>query len=385
MLRNVDTLIIGGGLQACALGARLSYQGNDNFLIADPNPLLHSWVRGMSAQGLEVLRTPYTAHISPDDNPAQMWEHAHPRSNPPGDARLSRPASADHFNAHAKSVISRFKLEDRHVRAWMHRLEHDDGSGFLAHLYGEQSQELIQAEKVVVAVGLGRPIMPQGPLDKRVMHSDAFDILDLDEYGGDTCVVGGGLTAGTIAVRLAEKTDVGRIVLACRGPLTVSQLEADPAWIPGQQLAENFETMEWDEKARQLRAARVGRGVTPDIWKELTSYVDDGTIEIKEGVEVTHWSERGLQLYVPAVGASFDRIICATGYRQSVEDLPFLGPILARLDTTAGLPHVSSSFESTEISGLFFMGKLGELGGGPLTRNVPGARIAAARIAEALY
>jgi cation diffusion facilitator CzcD-associated flavoprotein CzcO len=235
------------------------------------------------------------------------------------------------------------------------------------------------AQDVVCATGLGKPWMPDLCVaHPNVLHSHFVDTNNLP-YGAKFCVVGSGLTAATLAVAMAESG--ARVDLCGRSQMSVMQLETDPGWRPGERLQKLFvNTDSSKERARQLKAARTANVVTPDVWERVTTHMDYGSIEVHagvsvEGVEIT--SSNTIHINNKDV----DAVIFATGYKVDARSMPMLSEVKDELNFEDGLPILNNDFES-DVEGLYFMGKLGELAGGPLMRNIPGARYASTRIAE---
>ena len=380
MPRETHVVIVGGGIQAVALAARLDLSGGLDFIIVDPEPLLSQWFRGMRLQGLKRLRTPATAHLDPYERTDALLNHM--RSDDWRDPKtLEAPAPVSAFNAHARSIVEGYGLADQHLRGWVTNIE-PGADGYLVTVQTRTKIEHVSAKVVVVCAGLGNPMMPVcGPADPRVVHSDVVDYRSTrrrDHY----CIVGGGLTAATLATKIAGQG--AKVTLCARSPITVSQLEADPAWRPGEPLQKDFlKIKDWQERSRQLRNARVGRGITPDVWMDLTRRTRDGQVEVIEGMEVEYW-ECKKHIRIPGVHDPIDQLVFSTGYQINAAELGFLRPLRRQLAFTGGLPHVSNDFEALGAPNLFFMGRLGELGGGPLTRNIPGARYASKRVRDVI-
>ncbi len=79
-----------------------------------------------------------------------------------------------------------------------------------------------------------------------------------------------------------------------------------------------------------------------------------------------------------------DHVIAATGYKVSLERLPFLaGDIQSKVRTVGTMPLLSSTFESS-VPNLYFTGLTAANTFGPLMRFAFGAGFASSRIGEAL-
>lgn len=396
MLKKTGVVIIGGGVQAIALALRLkAYYNYRDFIIVDAQPLLGNWKRGVVTQDLSVLRTSNAANLDPFQNGESLIRFEfdeHVRTGSLGrrtfvsdkttEMRVSEPARVASFNRHAKSLIDKYELQAHVVSGWVTGVDYGDAT-FMTKVTTCDGFMNIISDNVVVASGLGKPWLPDGgPQSPRIVHSDAVDVRQTPR-GKRICIVGGGLTAATLATRFAERNKVS---LCTSSSVTVSQLEADPAWRPGEVLYKGFMGLSsWEERARQLHAARVGHGITPEVWDTLSAQVNDGAVFLREGIPVDMWKiTPGGNIKVMALEDKLDMVIFATGYRTSLNETPFLAGLASGLKNTWGLPHVRESRESTELPGLYFMGRLGELGGGPLSRNIPGAQAGAKRISASL-
>lgn len=395
-LQKTRTLIIGGGLHAIALAARLhDTHGDSEFAIIDPRRLGSEWLRGTSAQGLTTLRTPYAAHLGPSDDPEELLRleydtrhdvsgcGGHVRQRASGHAKqVTEPARVETFNRHLGNLVGRYNLEAKRVAGWATDIRHTDGA-FVTSVATRDGRLDYVSEKVVIAVGLGKPWTPYGgPTHHRVMHSHDVDVRFRKFSKKRLCIIGGGLTAATLATHYAAQGN--HVSLCSRSSITVGQLEAHPDWRPGQPLQEKFaQVTSKDERLRQLKAARVGSSVTPEVWTRLTRMVDYDELMLHEQAPVEGWEIiENDKIRLPHVGKEVDAAIFATGYRLSAPELPFMHSILPKISLTGGMPHVDADLESENIPGLFFAGRLGELGAGPLTRNIPGAQYGSVRIAN---
>lgn len=274
-------------------------------------------------------------------------------------------------------MIQNYSLEQHRFSAQAVAIEPMENGGFLIHTTAGD----VFAEFCVVAIGLGTPYMPgEGPETNRVMHAFDFSFLDNPiQRGEKITVVGGGLSAGTIAVNACDKG--AEVELVTRTHLTVSQLEADPEWLPGRSLHDLFLLADKGERGRQLKCSRIGRGVTPKIWRRLMDWQRRGRLRIVSERPVTGWRMgRGRKPRLNEQKETSDKIICATGARIDASQISLFEPMQGDLEIVSGVPVIDGAFESLDQPRLFFMGRLGEYQGGPLSRNIPGAQWAAPRI-----
>ncbi len=381
-ISNRNLVIIGAGIQGTTLAARLAKEGFTDFSLLDGQAPMQGWMRATEYMQLEELRTPNKLHVGPEGpghmlaTMRSMWTQED----------LDKPALLEDFNNYAASVVEKYGLQDRWIQGWVQSMTPIGDGGYLITTITPEGESRVIAEKVVIATGLGHPIIPAvGPASGRILHADGLDLEgDYSNWYGDrVCVVGGGLSAGTIADAIVDSG--GRVVLCVPERLTVSQLEADPGWLPQQGLWNAFRDAESSERLKMLKGARVGRGVTPAVYQKLQSHLANGNLELMENTRLRAWflDDEG-KVMIPDVEGSFDYLLCATGFATDVTQVSFLEPVMDDLEVLEGLPVLDKNYQSTTVPGIYFMGRLGELSGGPLSRNVPGARHAAVKIARSV-
>src|SRR3989338_3442505 len=155
----MDLAVVGGGVQAVALGSslvRAAIPRAKDFGIIAAQPLLAQWLKGMSYQGLRELRTPAREHIDPRDATHDLPRFVRERSgggaSPESDI-AAKPADVSLLNAHAARVVQDFGLEARRVSGRVTSLARE-GKGFRLELSSVDGPKAIKAARVVVAIGL---------------------------------------------------------------------------------------------------------------------------------------------------------------------------------------------------------------------------------------
>jgi pyridine nucleotide-disulfide oxidoreductase len=115
-----------------------------------------------------------------------------------------------------------------------------------------------------------------------------------------------------------------------------------------------------------------------------------GKVEMHLGVSLANATVRGEKVELELVNGGSprkleaDHVIGGTGYRVSLQKLPFLSEDLrASLRSVADTPILSPSFESS-VPNLYFVGLAAANAFGPLMRFAFGARFAARRVTQAL-
>ncbi len=372
-----NLVIIGGGLHAVTLAAGLQQKGFSDITIMDSRLRLGAnWRNSTKNQGMADMRTPMFAHVD-------AW-------NPEGMVNFAREELAmlnadkmqigtlDTFNSHLDHTIRTRRLEEIHVRTQATNLRRNGAGGYIV---STSNAGEVEAKYVVVAVGIGDPCFPDNvEKSDHLIHSHDVNVADSHWKGLRVCIIGGGLTSGTIALELTKN---GSDVHICtRSQITVSQAEAEVTWIPEGPLHVGYVGIANPTlRMRMLRNSRIGRSLSPAIWNQLWKAVELGDIILHEKNET---AENVIADPTWAKKHGIDVTIYATGFSSGISKLTFMEEIQrvrAIERTTSDLPVLDEHFQSTSHPGIFFMGRLGEYQGGPLSRNLPGAMYATRMIA----
>jgi pyridine nucleotide-disulfide oxidoreductase len=112
----------------------------------------------------------------------------------------------------------------------------------------------------------------------------------------------------------------------------------------------------------------------------------EGKAVLTEGRQVVGIERNGNGLHVlldDGAVRETDRVLLATGYRFSLEALPFLSPeFRSRIRVENGWPALDRYFRSTSEPGISFVGYPAEGRFGPMSRFVVGTRFASPRVYE---
>jgi|GEM_PF-3249064 len=373
----VDVAIVGSGIQGIILGVALKKYLGIDWVMIDPKTPGSKWFETTTRQGMVRLRTSYgrARHVDYGSD-SSLIRFANrdrlflERWFKPIDADNTQPSLID-FNAHVRKVIEDNELTQHWINSTVTSISPTGAAGDRFQITTAGGPNII-AKKVVVAVGLGEKFMPNGVFSngKTIFHSDEIDIRDF-WIDGPVCVVGGGMTAATIALALLHRSSY-RVSLCMRN-LSTSQLEADAAWAPGRGLHLWFQKIsDMEERLRLNKSARIGRAVTPEKQLELIKEARFGQLKIHSGFNLTRVENNRDMVRIPGAG-EFGSMICCTGYQADVSKLGFLKPLLRRIRVVGGLPVLDPSLQATNVPGLHFMGRLSELQSGAFGRNIPGA------------
>jgi len=394
-----EYVIVGGGIHGAYLANYLLTEGEytrDEIRILDPREeLLASFARKARQCGTETLRSTFVHHIGIEPFSLESFAEETGREGElvSTESYPDRP-TLDLFLDHASDVIDRRDLDDCHHRS---RVTDVTRSTSQEAYVVETDTGTIETQRVVLAVGLGAtPTLPEWTAslsdDAPLAHvwDDEFDPTTTDEFEGRTFVVGGGITAGQLACRLAEQTDV---TLLSRHELDIELIEADPYWINWRHIGKEIHTLPPGSEARldRIRAARNDATIPPYVEQRLTEACDDGALELRRG-EITsaYATNEGLSLrFDDGTREAGARVVLATGL-EPVPERPVVERVSESLSLVRGaegfpiLNDRTLAWRRTDSTGsaVYVSGALAEPSVGPFARNIVGARRAAERILD---
>lgn len=394
-----EYVIVGGGIHGTCLANHLITEGEytrDEIRILDPREeLLASFAKKANQCGMETLRSTFVHHIDTESFSLESFAEGHHRANELVSTKNypDRP-TLGLFLDHARDVIERRELSGCHHRSKVTDVTRSAGTE--TYLV-ETGAGAIETHRVVLAVGLGAtPTLPEWtaslPDDAPLAHvwDEAFDPATPGPFEGRTFVVGGGITAGHLACRLAEWTAV---TLLSRHELEIELTEADPHWINWRHIGKEIHTLPPGSEARldRVRAARNDATIPPYVERRLAEARDGGALEHRQG-EITsaNATDEGLSLrFDGGTKATAARVVLATGL-EPVPKQPLVGRVSESLSLARGVegfPVLNDQTlawrrtDGTE-SAVYISGALAEPSVGPFARNIVGARRAAERILD---
>ena len=330
--QTVPILVLGAGPAGLALGAELQQRGAP-FLIVEQGPEVgHSWQRMPSRLKL----------LSP-------WK-----------ANWLRPEDAARFPAHHETTRAEFagylrdfaaeRLLPVRTNVQVKAVRRDAGGCFIV----ETSDGALHARFVINASGcFSAPWTPEIPGANasslpRLHTADFGDAESLrqriprDER--PVLIVGKGLSAGQTMIELAEAGF--QVALSCREPVEFGPGPFAWWWF--------FRLHPWLEARELRRRGAQARGFTPKMLGGKTRQLIERGL-VKAFPPIAHFHESSV---VFADGRTLEpaSVIFATGFRPALRHLEPLG---LRLNAETGSPELSG-FESSEASGLFFLGLDGQ-------------------------
>ena len=384
---SLDWLIIGGGIHGVHIAAKLLGEAEvapAQLRIVDPGDrLLERWRTCTATTGMTHLRSPSVHNL--DLNPWSLLRYAGKRkTRKPG--LFAPPYDRPHlgfFNDHCDKVIEDFDLSSKHVRARATHCTVDCDHVTVKLSTGES----LMTRNVVLAIGAGeQPEWPAWALrdDPRIHHIFEQDFDGWPDATETVVVVGGGISAGQVALRLIDEGH--DVHLVSRHALREHQFDSDPGWL-GPKFMAGFDREENADKRRSMiTQARHKGSVPPDVRRVLRDAIAREHARWHEGeVDGLECTEGGLNLRMTTGEVvSAQRVLLATGFAGHRPGGAFIDQLVA----SASLPCASCGYPVVDKAlrwhpRVYVSGPLAELELGPSSRNISGARRAAERLVAA--
>jgi len=393
--------VVGGGLHGVCVAAHLRAAGvgTDRLTIYDPHPeLLAVFADRARRCGTRTLRSSIDHHVGATTTLASFAADRGRELELVSTTDYPRRPTLRLFLDHAHHVVARHDLDVCHARAAVTGVSRGDEAYRLDTTGGPTV-----ADRIVLAIGLdaglsypawARSLPPDAPVTH--VWADGATPAELASRAGRTVVVGGGVTAGQLACRLAtgSATADGRadgVTLLCRRPLRVQQAEAPSAWTAYDHLAETLHTHPPGSEARHrlLRRARADGTVPPYVRVRLRKARDGGALtgRVGEATAATA-TDDGVRLEL-ADGDSLSAgaVVVATGV-EPVASHPLLARLAEDLGLARGVENYPIPCDRTlawrrtdgDRSRVFVTGAAAITALGPLAPNLAGARLAAEQL-----
>ena len=399
--RNVPITIIGGGIHGVSIAIRLLRDmptAAKSLAIVDRHPQpLTQWRSKTERQGMTFLRSPAVHHITPDALGIVEYAERHNRTNelaPP----YSQP-STQLFWDFCKSALAELEAHQIYYQFDVSKLRWDKGAGRFPFRLISKNNEGFRSRCVVLATGTddcayvpSEFVQWQRRYSDQILHASKFsvDCEDRrDSKGNRVVIVGGGLTAGTLAKSLSGRGY--NVALIARKALRTEQFDFPPVWLGPKALAEFASETNFQRRYEIIQQNRGEGSITPDVMDALLS---TPTIDIYPETRIHNITteEKGLptrRLRVETtrgVITDVSRVVLATGYRFNLRRYGFLTELLTRhqIPLVCGLPRLDTDLQLHPIENLFGSGTIAQLQIGPASGNIAGANLAYERLREKL-
>ncbi len=399
--RNIPITIIGGGIHGISIALRLLRDmptAAQHIAIVDrlPQPLTE-WRCKTERQGMTFLRSPAVHHITSDPLGIVEYAERHNRTNefaPP----YSQP-STDLFWDFCNDALAVSGLQipptghEVYYQFDVAKLRWDKGAGKYPFRLISTNNEGFRSGCVVLAIGAGdcAYVPPefvewQRQYPDRIVHASQFSVncKQEQEDSGKIVVVGGGLTAGTLAKNLSGQGHY--VALIARKQLKTEQFDFPPIWLGPKALSEFASETNFQRRYEIIQENRGEGSITPDVMETL---VNSTNINIYPETHICNiTSAQGLQVETtrgPITNVS--RIILATGYKFNLRRYWFLRELIRQypIPLVCGLPKLDPNLQFHPIKNLFGSGTVAQLQIGPASGNIAGANLAYERFREMLF
>ena len=321
---DFDWVIIGGGPIGTHVAVRLIASNAAKaarIRIVDPGTeLLHRWKTCTDRTGMQYLRSPAVHHIGV--TPFELLQFAgrkkrERRRNGLFTEPFQRP-SLELFHKHCSSIIEKFGLADLHIQDQVKHIRVGSEAVELELINGSLS-----TAQVIFAIGNGDH--PSWPEETLALKQDGGQVLHLfedavpfeaDDLPKRVAVLGGGISAAQLAVRLAKAGKT--VTILARHEPQEHQFDSDPGWI-GPKLMNGFlATPDYKKRRAMIRAARHRGSMPKDVLRQLNQAMNHHSLEWRVGQltesEVTEKRTIRLKFGQEHEPLDVDALVLATGF-----------------------------------------------------------------------
>ncbi|MDQ8045302.1 MAG: FAD-dependent oxidoreductase [Solirubrobacteraceae bacterium] len=402
---TADLVLIGAGPHGLAVLAALAARPEpwpDRVVVVDPHDRwMHAWDEKLARLDLDRLRSPQVHHPGPRPMAFRDLVEAEAVEMQVG---LRRPEAERVPTPAGMRVFVDGLVEGLGPVEWRRgrivSIATGDGDSSQVQLELEASTgpgdaHRIAAGHVVIAHNPSVPRVPEwaAALIERgaVQHASTVDLREVgdDLRGRHVAVVGGGLTAGSLVAGALDRG--ARVTLLTRRPLRARPYDVDASWLGPRRLAV-YDAASAAERRALIDEARDGGTMPPRVLDALweRERTPGSGLVIREAVDVEAevlelLAEVDLESGGGDVAPPVTDVWFATGFVNDVAEDPLVAPMVRHLGIPVhgGLPEVDGDLRLPGTN-VFVAGPYAALGVGPASRNLAGARPAAARIAAAL-
>lgn len=399
--RNIPITIVGGGIHGISIALRLLRDmpaASRHIAIVDRHPQpLTEWRHKTECQGMTFLRSPAVHHITPDPLGIVEYAEHHNRTNelaPP----YSQPSTALFWDF-CHNTLNELTKHPIYYQFEVAKLRWNKGTGRFPFRLISADNEGFRSRCVILAIGSDdcayvppEFIEWQRRYSDRIVHASQFSVNCTQEVedGGKIMIVGGGLTAGTLARSLSEQGY--RVVLIARRQLKTEQFDFPPIWLGPKALAEFANDTDFLRRYRIIQENRGEGSITPDVVETLenSTNVDVYPKTYIRNIAMTEGGNLAQGLQVETTNGlitNVSRIVLATGYKFNLRRYGFLKELIRQypIPIVCGLPKLDSNLQFHPIENLFGSGTIAQLQIGPASSNIAGASLAYERFREKLF
>ena len=423
--RNIPITIIGGGIHGISIALRLLREvltAANRLAIVDRYPLpLTQWQCKTERQGMNFLRSPAVHHITPEALGIVEYAERHNRTDelaPPyaqPSTKLFWDFCADTLSSvgagfpcppgeigFPSSVGAGFPCPPKHNiyhQFEVAKLRWDKGAGKFPFRLISTNNEGFRSSCVILAIGADdcAYIPPefkrwQCQYPKTVLHASQFTVgSNKDEQDSESkvVIVGGGLTAGTLAKSLSERGY--NVVLIARKALKTEQFDFPPIWLGPKALTEFANETDFRRRYNIIQKNRGEGSITPDVMETVVnaSNIDLYPKTCIRSIVAAKEYRSAQRLQIETTQGTItdvSHVILATGYRFDLRRYGFLAELITehQIPLVRGLPCLDNDLQLQPVQDLFGSGTIAQLQIGPASGNIAGVGLAYERLREKL-
>jgi len=344
---------------------------------------------------MKFLRSPAVHHITPDALGIVEYAERHNRTNelaPP----YSQP-STQLFWDFCNDAFAEFGEHQVYYQFDVAKLRWDKGAGRFPFRLLSTNHQGFRSGCVVLAIGVDdcayvppEFVQWQRRYPDQILHASQFSVDCEDEQYDNECrivIVGGGLTAGTLAKSLGEQGH--NVALIARKRLKTEQFDFPPVWLGPKALAEFANETNFQLRYETIQQNRGEGSITPDIMEALLNTPE---VDIYPETRIHNITTEAEGLPIQRLRVETTRgvmrdvtcVVLATGYRFNLRRYGFLTELLTQypIPLVCGLPRLDADLQLHPIQNLFGTGTIAQLQIGPAAGNIAGANLAYERLRE---
>lgn len=384
----LDWLIIGGGIHGVHLALVLRERcgvAADQIRIIDPHErLLARWEACTTACGMRYLRSTVVHHLAPD--PYDLLRFAQRTNAEPHHfhGRYQRPSLAI-FQAHSHALIEQHRLTAITLRGRVCGLRRR-ANGWQA----ETDHGTLTARNVIVALSIGEQL--RWPAWASALRTAGAPVYHLYEPGFDreritpgsnVAIIGGGISAGHIALTLSATANVALIM---RRPIQIAPFDSPPGWMGPKELRRFQAELDFNRRRAMITGARLPGTMPVELAQALINAAQQQRLQMLiDEVQAATYAQNTVNLTLNNQSLAVDAVVLATGFLPQRPGHPWLDETIS----VHGLPIAACGYpivgpDLQWDTGLYVTGPLAELELGPVARNIIGARHAGERLARGM-
>ena len=285
------------------------------------------------------------------------------------------------FQQHCQHVIDTYQLDCLHVRGQALTLYRIKGGWCV-----ETASDRLNARQVLLATGRQQLLIPDWAKQLMAQNAPIQHVLDMAfdtqqiATGATVMVIGGGISAGQIALKLMSDHSV---TLVTRQALRQRDFDSSPCWL-GPACLKAFGKADYLRRRQMIGRARQTGTLAHDIHIELQTAIQTNQVDHHRDTILSAAMTTDNCIALKLADGSIctaNHVILATGLKSATPEQTWLADTMKRYQlrvAKCGYPILDRTLCWT--SGLYASGSLAELELGPAAANIAGARAAAERL-----